>query len=285
MRFISSVLPVLLLAACSIFGQAPPAPQKADNIQDNSFLLEEAYNQEPAVIQHINFFIRRAQSHDWYYSFTQEWPINGQKNQFSYTVQAVDAGRQAPGAGPGVGDTLLKYRYQLVGSGETRVAVTPRFSLILPSGNSVDSRGFGAVGFQNNNAASIVLMRKLVTHINAGATWVPHAKDVSGAQASVAAFNLGESFIWLANPRFNVMVETVYTQFQSIVADGKTEWERDLLISPGVRWAYNFKNGLQIVPGVAFPIGAGPTAGEKGVILYLSFEHPWERLLGWQNRN
>jgi hypothetical protein len=78
------------------------------------------------------------------------------------------------------------------------------------------------------------------------------------------------------------MLESVYAEMQSVVANGKTEWERDLLISPGVRWAYNFDNGLQIVPGVAVPIGAGPTSGEQGVILYLSFEHPWKALLGWQ---
>jgi hypothetical protein len=41
-----------------------------------------------------------------------------------------------------------------------------------------------------------------------------------------------------------------------------------------VRWAHNFTNGLQIVPGVSVPMGAGPSAGERGVIFYLSFEHP-----------
>jgi hypothetical protein len=50
------------------------------------------------------------------------------------------------------------------------------------------------------------------------------------------------------------------------------------LLSPGIRWAYNFKNGLQIVPGVAVPFGVGPSSGEKGVFLYLSFEHPYRKL-------
>jgi len=40
-----------------------------------------------------------------------------------------------------------------------------------------------------------------------------------------------------------------------------------------------FKNGLQIVPGVAMPIGIGPSAGETGVFLYLSFEHPFTRVV------
>jgi hypothetical protein len=74
------------------------------------------------------------------------------------------------------------------------------------------------------------------------------------------------------------MLETVFASAQAVVARDKTTWENSLLLSPGVRWAYNFKNGLQIVPGVAMPLGIGPSAGEKGFLLYLSFEHPFERL-------
>jgi hypothetical protein len=40
---------------------------------DNSFLIEEAYNQERGVIQHINSFARLWNSKDWAYTFTQEW--------------------------------------------------------------------------------------------------------------------------------------------------------------------------------------------------------------------
>ncbi|HZK78257.1 MAG TPA: hypothetical protein VFC35_05065 [Gemmatimonadaceae bacterium] len=46
-------------------------------------------------------------------------------------------------------------------------------------------------------------------------------------------------------------------------------------ISPGVRAAFNFASGLQIVPGIAFPIGVGPSSGERGAFIYLSFEHPF----------
>jgi len=42
--------------------------------------------------------------------------------------------------------------------------------------------------------------------------------------------------------------------------------------------AYNFENGLQIVPGIGVPIGIGPSSGEKGIFLYLSFEHPFRKL-------
>ena len=76
------------------------------------------------------------------------------------------------------------------------------------------------------------------------------------------------------------MFETFFVRGQGIVAPGKTEWSTTFLLNPGIRWAYNFKNGLQIVPGIAMPIGIGPSAGEKGVFLYLSFEHPFRKLEG-----
>ena len=38
------------------------------------------------------------------------------------------------------------------------------------------------------------------------------------------------------------------------------------------------QDGLQIVPGIAMPIGVGPSAGEKSVLIYLSFEHPFREV-------
>jgi hypothetical protein len=47
-------------------------------------------------------------------------------------------------------------------------------------------------------------------------------------------------------------------------------------ISPGIRWAYDRPSGLQVVPGVAFPIGIGHNHDTQ-VLLYLSLEHPFRR--------
>ena len=55
----------------------------AAGVQDNSFLIEEAYNQEAGVVQHI--FNLRRQGHDWSFAFTQEWPVGSQTHQFSYS--------------------------------------------------------------------------------------------------------------------------------------------------------------------------------------------------------
>lgn len=243
-------------------------------IQDNSFLIEEAYNQEDGVVQHISMFTRLWQSNQWSYTFTQEYPVQGQKNQLSYTLPIVHDGT-FPGSGVGLGDAAINYRYQLVGSGETAVAFSPRATLLLPTGSVRDGRGAGGFGFQTNLPLSVELGKHFVTHWNVGGTIVPSAQDAAGDHASIKGYNLGQSIIWLAHPRFNVMLETLWTGSEGVVAKDKTQFSHDLLISPGIRWAYNFSNGLQIVPGVAVPLGAGPSAGEKGLILYLSFEHPW----------
>ena len=80
-------------------------------------------------------------------------------------------------------------------------------------------------------------------------------------------------------PRFNALCEVVWTNNAVVAGPGQTTRQQALFISPGVRWAYNFKSGLQIVPGVALPIGLMGADGQDGAIFYLSFEHPfaWAR--------
>jgi hypothetical protein len=269
-------LVALLLLVPGLFSAAQ-VPAEPKPIQDNSFLIEEAYNQEKGVVQHINAFTYFADSRSWSYTFTQEWPVPGDAHhQLSYTLIAVRPGFSS--AGGGFGDVLLNYRYQLVGNGEARVAFAPRVSLIFPTADSRLGRGSGGLGVQTSLPLSVVVNRALVTHWNAGATFVPHAQDPAGDRASTAAFNLGQSFIWLAKPRVNFMLETVFASAQGVLDRDKTLWANTLFVSPGVRWAYNFKNGLQIVPGIAMPVGVGPSWGEKGVFIYLSFEHPFEKL-------
>mgnify|MGYP005809659885 CR=1 FL=1 len=263
-------LPVDVAVQQSRAGESQP-------IQDNSFLVEEAYNQEFGVVQHINTFMRTWNTHDWVYTFTQEWPVPGQKHQLSYTLSFLNSS-SVPGSGPGIGDVAINYRYQWIGSGDTRLACSPRITLLAPTGDSNRGRGFGGVGLQTNIPVSWAVNKHLVTHWNAGATFVPSAKNELGQRAGTNGYNLGQSFIWLARPRFNVMLETVWIGSESVVGRGQTQRSHDLLISPGVRWAHNLKNGLQIVPGVGVPLGVGPSAGDKGLFVYLSFEHPFRAI-------
>ena len=169
---------------------------------------------------------------------------------------------------------MLNYRYQLLGDGNARLAFAPRLSLLVSSGDHKVGRGFGGNGVQTNLPLSLVLNRRLVTHFNLGTTFIPNARNQAGDRAAVHDYNLGQSFIFQANPRFNLMLETVWAGTETVVAPRQTQRSHQLLFSPGARWAFDFSNGLQIVPGIAVPLGAGPSAGEKGLILYLSFEHP-----------
>src|SRR5215813_3304499 len=101
-------------------------PAKPEPISDNSFLIEEAYNQEPGVVQHINTFMR-TRGGDWLYTFTQEWPVKSMKHQLSFTVADQSLDRQH-----GIGDTAINYRYQLLNG--AKVAISPRVSLLIPTG-------------------------------------------------------------------------------------------------------------------------------------------------------
>jgi hypothetical protein len=269
-----SIVAVLLLTFAASSQTTTPEPK----VEDNSFLMEEAYNQEFGVVQHIQSFTRNFETKDYVYSFTQEWPIDlDPRHQFSYTLQGVKAS-DLPNSGFGIGDTLLNYRFQLVDN--ARVAVTPRASLLIPSGDSAKGRGAGGAGFQTNWALSFRAHKKLTMHSNAGWTVIPNAKNLAGDKARSDSFNLGQSFIWLAKPRFNVLLETVYQANGDVTAPGKSERSHDVTMNPGVRWAYNLQNGMQIVPGVSVPVGIGPSSGQTGILFYLSVEHAFRRKKG-----
>jgi hypothetical protein len=251
----------------------------APPIQDNSFLVEEAYNQEPGVVQHINTFNRLVNSNEWAWTFTQEWPVpNHWKHQLSYTLTQT---KPDPQLQSGFGDLLLNYRYQVSGTGKTRFAFAPRLTLIVPTGSSQQGTGYGGTGIQSCLPASLVLLPTLVAHSNLGGTWIPSARDAGGDTAASYGYFAGQSLIWLAQPRFNVLLESLWSSMHTVSGHRATQTQNDFSIVPGVRWAYNFRNGLQIVPGIAFVAGAGPSYGQNGVFMYLSFEHPlWREMKG-----
>ena len=120
-----SVFPLISLSAVQAEEKDP-----IDVIQDNSFLVEEAYNQEPGVIQHYLDAIYTTsgrRNHGWQFAFTQEWPAYGLEHQLSYTIpwsHFLDAGQRQNG----LGDVLLNYRYQALEEGPGKPAFAPRFT-------------------------------------------------------------------------------------------------------------------------------------------------------------
>jgi hypothetical protein len=257
-----------LLLTIHAFVLGLSAPLSAQ-IQDNSFLIEEAYNQERGVVQHINTFARPTDGNAWSYSFTQEWPLGGIQHQLSYTLPV-----QNDPDGTGLGDVALNYRYQLLGNPEAPLVFAPRLSLLLPTGSHQQGRGTGGVGFQANLPLSLVMSPALVTHWNAGATITPSAKNLGGGvAATTASFNLGASAIWLLHPAVNLMLEAVWLSTEVPNVAG-TEREEALLFNPGLRGALNLAN-LQIVPGVAYTFDVSSGSAEDALFVYLSFEHPF----------
>jgi len=181
-RPVASALVAALLGWAG--AEARAAGEPVAPLEDNSFLLEEAYNQEPHVVQHIFNWVRFEPEGDYVLAFSQEWPLFGQRHQIAYSIPFESLG--GPGRGAGFGDFEIQHRYQWLGIDGGRLAAAPEFTLLLPTGDSGEDHGAGATGSE-----------------------------------------IG----------------------------------------------HDFENGLQIVPGIAFPIGIGASSGDAGVLLYLSFEH------------
>jgi hypothetical protein len=272
---LSGILLAVLLPGRAPAQPDPNAPKKTEaQIQDNSFLLEEAYNQEAGVVQTIQTFSRTAGSGDWVYTLTQEWPVPRETHQLSVTIP-VQGVTPDTGQARGLGDVALNYRYQLLGNGETRLAASPRVTLLLPSGDHKRSLGAGGLGIQLGLPLSLVLSEHLVTHVNAGVTFTPSATGASVESASLTSWNAGQSFVWLAHPRLNLLLEMVVASVQAFADGGGTERHTDVTVSPGARYAFNLPRDLQVVVGAAAPIGLGANHGQNGVFLYLSVELPF----------
>jgi hypothetical protein len=264
----------LLILALLLPASAAAQPEPRGPIQDNSFLVEEAYNQEAGVVQHVSTLERRAGG-GWAYGFTQEWPLAGQRHQLSFTLPVENAA--GPGASTGIADVALHYRYQWLGDGDARLAVAPRATLLLPTGDPGRGRGAGGVGLQGNLPVSLVLAPQWVAHTNVGATYLPAAEDAAGVEAALTSLSAAQSLVWLAHPAVNLLLEVAWSRDEAIVDADETRHYEGFVVSPGVRFAIDLPSGLQIVPGVAVPLGVGPSDGERSLFLYLSLEHAFRR--------
>jgi hypothetical protein len=224
------------------------------------------------VVQHISTFDRADEGGGWLGTFTQEWPAPSQRHQLGFTLAYLDLG--AEGAADW-GDVALNYRYQVRGFGDDPVALAPRASLLLPYGDAERGLGSGSLGLQLNLPVSVELGPCFVGHWNVGGSWVPDAEATDGTEADATTVQLGQGLIWLARPKLNFLLEAVWSSVRAPIAGGGTAREEVLLVSPGLRFAIDRPSGLQIVPGVAVPMGVGPSDGDLSIFFYLSLEHPF----------
>jgi len=271
-----------LLALVGIAAPARAAEQRPiDVIEDNSFFVEEAYNQEDGVVQHIftAVFSNDSRRRGWNFNFTQEWPLYGQDHQISYSIPSSHF-REGADRVYGLGDILINYRYQLLDEDENKPAVAPRFSLILPTGSRDRGTGNGVVGYQWQLPVSKKLGSRFAVHGNFGLTYLPGVRARLGGSTgplsprrSLVSYNLGASGIYALLPRFHLMLEWVGQFEQSINDAGKARRDFAPLISPGFRAAVVNEEKLQVVVGAAAPIGLNRKADNYGALLYLSIEH------------
>lgn len=257
------------------------AERPIDGISDNSFLIEEAYNQEAGVVQHIfsASYSSDSRQRGWSFSFTEEWPLFSENHQISVTIPWThlrDEGQRQNG----INDILVNYRYQALDEDTHGVAFAPRFSLILPTGNRRKGTGDGVVGFQWNLPFSKKVTPNVALHANLGLTYLPSVRlpmDTPGnplsPRRSLVSYNLGASAIYAASARVNFMLEWVGLSEQDIDGDGKRNREFKSILSPGIRAAVINEKELQSVIGLALPVGLNRPAENYGVFLYLSIEH------------
>ena len=90
---------------------------------------------------------------------------------------------------------------------------------------------------------------------------------------SLVSYNLGASAIVALSPRFDLLLEWIGVFEESINEQGRKDQDFSTVISPGVRAALVDRDKLQIVLGVAAPVGLTRPADDYAVFLYFSVEH------------
>lgn len=265
-RYILTTVCLTLLMPAAAGAQDDVKP-----IMDNSFLIEEGYNQEPGVVQHVSTFVHTRDLDGWLATFTQEWPIASQRHQLSFTIPVMNDGTES-----GVGDIGIHYRRQLRQL-HPQLAIAPRLSVILPTGRRELERGKGSAGIEVALPISYILNSRFIGHTNGGLTLTPAAKGIDGTSDALMETFIGQSIVFLAHPNLNFLAEVAWDVEETVVTNGSVDRTQSFFFSPGLRAAINLSSGIQIVPGIAVPIGLGPSEGDRAVFVYLSVEHFFQR--------
>jgi hypothetical protein len=223
---------LLLLAAAGFADEPSP-------IEDHNFVLEQGWNRDGAAIQYTSFFLSSRNA--WAGELAHEWAASP-RHQLSYTIPIYNDAKT------GLGDAMINYRYQLLGGGESRVAVAPRVSLILPT----RSAHFGerSSGVQVNVPFSANVTSRFGSHTNAGATWFRDRGETE--------INLGQSFAYAITPHVALSLDAAYTRCM--------DDPHLFVVRPGVQFSFEL-GGLKLSPGIGIPLSDG-----AGVLVYIATE-------------
>ena len=236
-------LRALLILAATTSAHAQTTAPRPFEILDNSFLVEEAFNQEAGIFQNI-LLIQRSGSGTPSFEFTQEWPLGGPLHQLSYTVPIED------GRLTGLG---LNYRLQLLSETASGPAFSPRLTVLLARGSDSEN------ALQLNLPVS-KQFGDFYVHANAGYIMT------RGASPQPTA---GGSLIYRVRPLINLMLE-------SVVRAHEYDRQHSLILSPGIRAAIN-AGDKQLVLGAAVPFGLLQQDEARSLLAYLSYELPFRR--------
>lgn len=266
----------LLLFACAngIARADDDDPRPAAGIKDNSFLIEEAYNQGPGEMQHVLTLQR--QYRDWFLAYSQEWALGSQTHQLGYAVPYTwlrSEGQRAKG----IGDATITYRYQAWLETATSPAFAPGISLILPTGDRHRGLGDGSMGVEIKLPFSKIVSDRVTLHANAGMT---HLFNVDGHHPT--SYMVGGSAVYAVTRDFNFLLEGVAEWIESVNDERVLERETTFTLNPGFRTAVNFPNDKQFVFGFSTPITfSRDKRTDYGLFFYLSFEHDYNKP-GWK---
>jgi hypothetical protein len=267
-------------------GQDQEAESGPEHMRDNALLVEEAYNQEPGVVQHVFNWIHfwddtpQGRTRDFSSSYTMELPLGSQTHQFSFTTQFLDAFERLNGLPAeqqgGVGDTLLNYRYQLLADDEF-LWVSPRFSLIVPTGDERFGLGTGELGYQFNLPISRYA-DQFDYHFNAGYTYTPDvsitlANGLPSVGRSLTGYNLGLSTFWKPQTYFHVFVEALALWNEELDNLGARDDITQVFVNPGFRYAVCQFDEVEWVLGAGLPVGLTGESPDIGFFAYMSIEH------------
>jgi hypothetical protein len=256
MRRLTVIL--LLVCAAAARAQSPRDARRPFEITDNSFLVEEAFNQEAGIFQNI-LLIQRPAPRVWSFEFTQEWPLGGERHQLSYTVPIVAIKEDgADSYDVDRGTIGLNYRLQLLSEAPGQPAVSPRLSLLVPDFPESDAQ----FGVQVNLPVS-KQFSDFYVHANAGYT----VEGIASEPGTSGRASAAGSLIYRALPMVHLMLENVFRaeEYGS---------EHSMLISPGLRAGWNFGN-RQLVLGAAVPIGVLEQDESSALLFYFSYELPF----------
>lgn len=236
-------------------------------IEDNSFLLEEAFNQKKEEYQFIQKYYTSTSGYVEYLLEIEAPLSDDETHQISLDISRIRP-EEIPASS--FSDLNLNYRYQALN--RNGMILTEKIGLVLATGKVENETSNGAMGAQLMQVATFKFSERFMNHWNLGTTIFPEAETAAG-EKTILEFTGGTSLINNYSDNLNFLLEAVLQTFESYDEDKNVNNELRFYLNPGLRFALDFDfKRTQVVPGVSFPVQYSDGEVRPGVFLYLSVE-------------